>query len=622
MGIRTKRSLFGIGFLVLAGGILCFEQIEAPRAEPDSPEVGLATKSRKPSISGPGKNAKNGDRRILVLGKEAKHQASGQLRNLLEVESVGGPIPERVALETEKGIFWLDTPEGKLEDSAWEKAIRIKAPGHRWASLSHAKNGSILLEPINLFRIEGRQVSEKIASVRIPGAMAEFIEKDSFAQGPTMDGNWAVALDNNDFDSNHDLEFDILFLNGWVVTVEMNAALGKKVAIPFTTLGIIEEKLAKVSVEVVGPDGSLVEKGVQVHFERILPEITSSPYPWGGYIFVKPPRHSSDLSLEHSKVEMDLPLGAECLAAVRDRSRNLFGGLRFIHDGTPHAIKLKFGRRFHGRIQTRNSQSLPREILLLIHSYGGDYGWAPGDTHVKVARNGSFEFSAIPRSPYLATEDPGFSLHVKVIANKYHTEKFSVSNMGFEDVDLGTIRLEKKEPFAFVRVNGNIQPAEFSHAVFSAPSLKRSVTIRFAEKVEDGSLALYSERGTGEISVDDETIVITLPEELPEVYQRERPSLYKRIAPSKEYSVHLVFSRELGPQEVAEIGWTWKKDGPLAYLGRVDDLGSRARQLKFKFKAPPVDVFLSLRLVSKEGIEVFSRMSVPFQGGKLFVTFP
>jgi len=479
-----------------------------------------------------------------------------------------------------------------------------------------------LIEPINLFRIEGGDVAQKTKNVRFPGSFGKFIPKDSFIQGPTADGNWAIALDPNDVDSDHDWDFDILYKNGWVVSVELKEALGKKVAIPFSTLGISEEELAMVSVSVVGLDGSILQDGLQVHLGRIWPTISSYPYSWGGYLFIKPPTHSQDLPLEDSKVEGDLPLGAECLAIVADPSKILYGGLRFLHDGTPRVIHLRRGRQFHGRVETDRGKDLPQRIRVSMYSIGGDHGWTPEDTFVQVTEDGSFGFTSVPKYPIAATKEPGRSLHVEVRAARNKAAKFNLSNVGADDVDFGTIHLESKAPFLFVDVGGKIPPSAFAYSVLSARSLKRSVTIGHAEEAGDGTLALYRAGDLDGPFLEDDSILISLSDKPDELYRRGKAFHYRRMEAVREYSASLLFSRELGRDEVAEIGWTWKKDGPLAFLGRVDDLGSRAGKVDFKFQAPPTEVFLSLRLVSKEGDEVLSRKTLPFQGGKLFATFP
>lgn len=568
------------------------------------------------------------ERRQVSGGQEEKGGAGHGKNGWIHVQSAGGLTLNRLALETKRGIVWLDSEEGNFNPGIYKNAMRVKAPGHHWKPLTSVKDGKIILEPINFFVLAGPDVAEKVRGMSLSDSLDEHYDlTDFFLSGSTLDGSWAVAMDIPWFDPNQPwVNFNVELRNGWMLSIHLDDAIGKKVVIPFSSLGIHGEKIKKVSIGVLGLNGHSMESGLTVKVWRWSYAVADSfRYLWGK-LSIQRPQYAKDLPLLGSRVLADLPSVPECYAAVLDSEKNVYGGIQFFNDGTPQLIQLKSGRHFHGTIETFPPSELPDEIKLGFDS--NDSGWEPSGGNgspieTRVSPNGEFEFDAIPLNKFAAIKPASSSMQIRINANKFKTTRIEIQNAIGHDVDLGKIVLQERTPLVFVRDEEGLDPKEFISA--SLVAVKEGldfVTIRYAEEMPDGNIALYCSEAPGISSIEDEQIAIAPLGGQGEVFTRVGPSQYERVFSSREYSVHLVFSREFEKQEILQIGWTFTKPGVVVWLGNIGQVKNKSGELRFRFNAPPENVFLSLKLLKNFQEPPIASKLIPFAGDKLLVTFP
>jgi len=573
---------------------------------------------------------KDGRRTLLSLKNESE-KAPNDPEDFLQVLSAGGPILQQVALETIQGVIWVAAPQGRLPRSFLKQAIRIRAPGHHWAELDQARGGQILLDPINLFRLEGPEVARKIEGAQFSSTEIRFPGRElAMSAGPTEDANWAAALDGSPFETgraDHYWNFEITLRNHWILSVELKSD-GRKVLIPFDNILIPEEKPVKILLLVKDPQGKPAGSGIRVNLMGAMPKVGSKPHPWGN-LFVLPRQWKEEKRTFDSKVEAVFPFGATCSASVLDGEKHWWGGIGFSNDGRLKVLQLHSTQHFSGKIATVGRAELPEKIRIEFHRR--DDGWVPGEVkNLTVSRNGKFVFFDHPMGFVNARKKPEWkTLGMEIQAKGFHDEEVDIINGGQPEIGVGTIVLTPKDPSLFVDTDGARKPGDYLWEPIYAKSKdleNGGLIISHAKKMADGSLALFASDEENIHKIPDEVDLIVIasgPDHEDEVYIREDSAHFRLVRPKKEYVVHIALTRALLPQEHLAIGWTWTRSGPLAWTEYLDWEDLSKLEWTARYSAPEKDVYLHLSLLDSKRPSSKMEKWVPFGASdRIVVSFP
>lgn len=473
--------------------------------------------------------------------------------------SLGVPLTYVLVKNDAKTEKKVELVEQHLPEKIVQESIEIRAPGHRWAKAFGMKE--IALQPILAFRITGDLEKQRIISFTLSILDSLGWEKEEYScYGIREDGSWAIALEHPiTEDLGWDLEFEIEGKMKTLVHVDSGEHLSIEVPVesfppdrkPFlpltmTVSGNSIEKVAKIErIQVIGSETSDGTESVS--------------FPWGSISFRLPPIEK-EVKKENGLFIIDLPAQRQYQAFVNDHKLEVFGGVTFIHDGTPKILSVQNAVEFSGTIHVPHEFSLPGKAEILFVPQGHELGWWPGNTIVSVEPDGSFSFKGQPKHWRLVDKPLALSNEIVVVTQEFFPTSIKRDLFGSERINIGDFHLETWEELACVEPSSALTVDSFKNAQLEAhwsENSVRTLAVDQAKKLENGFIGLFSEEKNGVENKPKIFFASMAGEPYSRVFSLSKDSGCYSEVEQIVYSLTLSWP-PLNEGECIEVSWRWK----------------------------------------------------------------